>query len=128
MTHRLVIAAVAALLVHAAPAFAQSAPERGLEACATEVAALCQSIEPGRGRTLSCLQESKARLGSACAAAVEVRAVERSTREARMAACRDDADSLCQNVERGGGRRTACLKDNQAKLSPGCASALSSVK
>ena len=105
MTHRLVIAAVAALLVHAAPAFAQSAPERGLEACATEVAALCQSIEPGRGRTLACLQESKARLGPACSAAVDVRA-----------------------VERGGGRRTACLKDNQARLSPGCASALSSVK
>ncbi|MGE5513431.1 MAG: hypothetical protein ACM31O_19550 [Bacteroidota bacterium] len=33
--------------------------------------------------------------------------------------------SLCQNVERGGGRRIACLKENQAKLSSACAEALS---
>ena len=44
-----------------------------------------------------------------------------------MAACRDDIKSLCAGVENGGGRKIACLKENQAKLSTGCQSAIQSV-
>ena len=44
-----------------------------------------------------------------------------------MAACRDDMKALCAGVEKGGGRKIACLKDNQAKLSTGCQAAIQSV-
>lgn len=44
-----------------------------------------------------------------------------------MAACRGDMQTLCGAVERGGGRKIACLKENQAKLSPGCQAAIQAV-
>lgn len=46
---------------------------------------------------------------------------------AAMAACRADMMALCGQVDRGGGRKLACLKDNQAKLSPACRSAIQTV-
>jgi hypothetical protein len=131
MTNPFVIAVAGALVLLPTSAFAQSsAPEqgRGLPACAAEIASLCQSAEPGGGRKLSCLVENKSKLGSECAAAVDIRVAERSARESRMAACRTDLASLCQDAERGSGRRMACLRDNQAKLSPDCASALGTIK
>ncbi len=42
----------------------------------------------------------------------------------RLAACRTDARTFCQNVEAGRGRRLACLVENKDKLSPDCATAL----
>jgi hypothetical protein len=47
---------------------------------------------------------------------------------ANMRACRTDTATFCGAVERGGGRKVKCLMDNQAKLSPDCASAISSVQ
>lgn len=41
----------------------------------------------------------------------------------RMAACRTDVATFCQNAEKGGGRMR-CLKENQAKLSPECQTAV----
>lgn len=41
----------------------------------------------------------------------------------RMAACRTDVATFCQNAEKGGGRMR-CLKENQAKLSPECQAVL----
>lgn len=46
---------------------------------------------------------------------------------AAMAACRGDLASLCASVEKGGGRKIQCLKDNQAKLSTSCQSAIQAV-
>lgn len=46
---------------------------------------------------------------------------------AAMAACKGDMATLCGAVERGGGRKIQCLKDNQAKLSAGCQSAIQAV-
>jgi len=45
-----------------------------------------------------------------------------------MAACRADRDTLCAGVEHGGGRMMQCMKDNYAKLSPGCQSALQAMR
>ena len=42
----------------------------------------------------------------------------------RLAACRVDAQTFCQNVEAGRGRRMACLVENKTKLSPECAQAI----
>lgn len=43
-----------------------------------------------------------------------------ATKGRGMAACRTDAAAFCGSVEAGGGKRMACLKENQAKLSPEC--------
>jgi hypothetical protein len=39
-----------------------------------------------------------------------------------LAACRTDATTLCKDAAKGG--RIACLRQNTAKLSPGCTTAL----
>lgn len=126
MTYRSVIAASAACFLLAAPAAGQSPGElgRSLLGCSTEIASLCQNTEPGRSQQLACLVENRTKLSGECASAVDVRVAERAARKIRMAACRADLASLCRDAERGGGRKMACLRDNQAKLSAGCASAL----
>ncbi len=49
-------------------------------------------------------------------------------KQQRLAACRDDLQSFCATVEKGGGRKVKCLKDNEAKLQPACKTALSEVE
>ena len=39
-------------------------------------------------------------------------------------ACRADAQRLCADVESGGGRKLACLKQHTADLGPACRDAL----
>ena len=39
-------------------------------------------------------------------------------------ACAGDVKTLCPGIEPGGGRLKQCLRDNAAKLSPGCRDAL----
>ena len=41
-----------------------------------------------------------------------------------LAACRSALQTLCADVEKGGGRKVKCLKDNEAKLTPECKTAL----
>ena len=41
-----------------------------------------------------------------------------------MAACRQDVQTLCPNVPRGGGRIAACLKSHASEVSPDCKTAL----
>ena len=63
---------------------------------------------------------------AAAANPIDPAAQERSGRQA-LAACRGDMATLCGNVEKGGGRKLQCLKDNQAKLSAGCQAAIQGV-
>jgi hypothetical protein len=35
-------------------------------------------------------------------------------------ACQPDAERLCANVEKGGGRKLMCLRSHAAELSPAC--------
>jgi hypothetical protein len=41
-----------------------------------------------------------------------------------MAACKQDVQTLCPNVPRGGGRIAACLKSHASEVSPDCKTAL----
>ncbi len=47
---------------------------------------------------------------------------------ASMRACRTDMASFCGSVEKGGGRKVKCLMENQAKISPDCAAAISNAQ
>jgi cysteine rich repeat protein len=148
-----VLQAFAGIALLATPAAAQTAasptPEHGrLSVCRAAIASYCQNVEAGRGRKLDCLIQNKAKLSSDCASVVDARAAARAARggtavaqgpggpseamassgghrHGRLAVCRTDLASFCQDVERGGGRKVACLKENQAKLSSDCAGALS---
>lgn len=41
-----------------------------------------------------------------------------------FAACKPALDTLCANVEKGGGRKIKCLKENESKLTAECKTAL----
>lgn len=43
-------------------------------------------------------------------------------------ACAADVKTLCPSVQPGGGRIMGCLKENAAKVSPGCKTALKEAK
>ena len=45
-------------------------------------------------------------------------------RRAAAEACRADAERLCANVEKGGGRRMMCLREHESQLSPACKTGL----
>jgi hypothetical protein len=45
-----------------------------------------------------------------------------------MKACRPDREKYCAGVEKGGGRVMACMKEHAAELSPGCKSALQTMR
>lgn len=97
--------------------------EGRMAACRTDAAAFCRSAEQGGGR-MRCLRENQAKLSPACQAAILQR---QSQANNLRAACKSDRESLCGNVQRGGGAIMGCLRDNQAKLSAGCSSALSAL-
>lgn len=149
----LVTAALAQQSPPQEPAAKEPRQERGgmvRTACAADIAKLCGSVEAGQGKRFACLVEKKAELSPACLTAVEQRgegprkAGERrgGPKEARgepgegrkgrgngrLAACRTDAATFCQNIEKGKGRRVACLKENSEKLAPACREALAQVK
>lgn len=41
-----------------------------------------------------------------------------------MAACRQDVQTLCPGVQRGGGRIMECLKSHETEISAGCKAAM----
>ncbi len=45
-----------------------------------------------------------------------------------MAACRADAEKLCQDVAPGDGRMATCLTKNEAKVSPKCKDAMAKAR
>ena len=149
-----IVLALGALLVLATSAEAQRAG--GMAACRTDLATFCQSVEAGGGKKVRCLIENQAKLSPDCAATIQTRADKRADRKAdasnaagavvpaqpgaapagaavgepkkkRMGACRADMKALCGDVQKGGGAKIACLRDNTAKLSPDCATVLTSI-
>ncbi len=63
----------------------------------------------------------------AASAPATVSAAEAGPAKQAMAACRGDIVALCGGLEKGGGRKMQCLKDNEAKLSAPCKSAIQAV-
>jgi hypothetical protein len=108
-------------------------------ACRTDMQTLCGTVERGKGKKLACLIENRAKASPECQAAITAvdaaragKAADKAAKRAeggkrgakgrgKMAVCRADSKALCADVKRGGGRKLACLKANEAKLSPDCA-------
>lgn len=118
--------------------------------CRNDFMAQCSGVTPGGQAALSCLQQHSASLSPACqqsvaalggssvgggapmttapqAAAPAMRSF--SPREELMVmrqSCGPDFRALCRMVPLGGGRGIACLRDNFARVSPGCKRVLTS--
>ncbi len=107
------------LLRPAGPAQAQEQGARG--ACKADVEKLCKDVKPGEGRIAKCLKRNEADVSPGCKDAM---AQMHDKMQAFMEACGDDAKQYCQGVKRGHGRILKCLKENEAKLSEGCRTAM----
>lgn len=127
----------------AAPDGRQSSERRegraAMGACRADMQTLCGTVERGKGQKLACLIENRAKASPECQSAITAvetarsgKAADRAAKRAeggkggkggkgKMAVCRADSKALCADVERGGGRKLACLKANEAKLTPDCA-------
>jgi hypothetical protein len=116
--------------------------------CRSDFMAQCSGVTPGGQAALSCLQQHSASLSPACqqsvaalggssagdsapmtkpATAPAIRSF--SPREELIVmrrSCGPDFRALCRMVPLGGGRGIACLRDNFARVSPGCQRVLSS--
>lgn len=53
---------------------------------------------------------------------------EDAAKQKRFEACRDDLKTYCASVEKGGGRKVKCLKENEAKLSASCKATLADIE
>jgi Cysteine rich repeat len=106
-------------------------------ACRADMQTLCGTVERGKGKKLACLIENRAKASPECQTAITAvetvrasKAADKAAKRAegggkrgkgKMAACRADSKAICADVEKGGGRKVACLKANEAKLTPDCA-------
>jgi hypothetical protein len=94
-----------------------------LTTCRAVMRELCKNVKPGHGRRTQCLVAHLDEFPTICAGAL--RAIElRRAQRAHLSACSTDMETLCANVPRGRKAVVPCLQQNQAKLSPQCASAL----
>ncbi|MEO1459479.1 MAG: cysteine rich repeat-containing protein [Pseudomonadota bacterium] len=107
-----------------APASAQSV----LEACAEDIATYCASVEPGHGRIAACLYAHETTISEGCDAATGETSDILDTFFARLRevyeACGPDAARFCSDVETGGGRVLACLKENESEIESACAAVI----
>ncbi|SFJ17739.1 hypothetical protein SAMN04515648_3020 [Phyllobacterium sp. CL33Tsu] len=122
--------------------------------CRNDFMAQCSGVQPGGQAALSCLQQHSSSLSSACKSAVAAiggssapaagattpapaatapaaaaPAAKAFTPREEMAIarqeCGPDFRAFCRSVALGGGRGIACLRENMARLSPGCQKVLS---
>lgn len=106
----------------------QARMEEFNEACKADVEQHCRDVAPGKGRVMGCLRKNEANLSAGCREQVAKMDAQRERAHQRMhaaaEACKDDARQYCADIKRGGGRMMRCLKDNEAKLSQNCRTAL----
>lgn len=98
-------------------AFTIPALAEGTDPCAADVQKFCSDIQPGNGRIVACLKAHENDLSGACKQQGE--ALKQKV-QSFMAACQEDSDKYCKDVQPGAGRKIQCLKDNVASLSPDC--------
>ncbi|PLX37719.1 MAG: hypothetical protein C0606_05435 [Hyphomicrobiales bacterium] len=112
--------ALAVSVFASAPASAQGV----WEACEADVAKLCEGVEPGNGRILSCIYAHENSISEKCGEEfadfgdlLDAVFFEVAT---AFATCAPDLEKHCSDVAAGGGRLLTCLHDVQPKLEPEC--------
>ena len=89
--------------------------------CAADVARLCGGVQPGGRAIVRCLKAHESELSPACQArrAAHARRM-KAKMDALRAACGQDLQQFCSDIQPGGGRLVACLKAHGPDLSPAC--------
>lgn len=117
MKSRLIPMLAAALIASAGLAATATAEARG--ACRDAIHELCG--EPGTPGFRDCVREKKDELPEECR---EKLARKRAHWKKKAAACREDVEKLCGDVEPGEGRVRTCIREHRDELSEGCRQAL----
>jgi hypothetical protein len=99
-----------------------NASAHAAEGCAPDIEKFCAGVPPGGGAINACLQQHEAELSAACA---NLRQSIKDGLDAFAKACGADIKARCAKARPGGGRILACLKQNEASLSPECKSRIS---
>ena|SRR5579872_5842913 len=85
--------------------------------CAADIQKFCAGVQPGGGAIAQCLKAHQADLSEAC----KERGEELKQKfQSFTAACQEDLQKYCKDVQPGAGRKIKCLKDNAANLAPNC--------
>lgn len=126
---KLLYAATTLALTLATVAAQAQNPKAAMAACAADMKSLCGTVAPGGGARMRCLNENETKLSADCKSAM---AAIKSARVAVRDACKSDMTSLCASTTteaKAGksGKGMSCLRENQARLSKGCADALAAV-
>ncbi len=133
----LVVAAPVALAQQVQPpaATAQAGSKSGFAACKADIQTLCKDAPSGLFGRIQCLKSNQDKLSSECMGAIatilgivqtKAAAVENAPRP--LQACQQDLAAVCPDLKAGDAGRMRCLRDNSAKLSPGCSAALKTVR
>jgi hypothetical protein len=97
--------------------------------CRADVERLCAGVQRGEGRLRSCVRSHLSELSAACREHLEH--VEQSFRSGfaprLILACKVELETLCKDVEPGGGRWRRCLGENTGRLSEPCQRLLESI-
>lgn len=97
------------------PAYAQASP------CADDVQKFCKDVAAGGGARYQCLKRHEKDLSEACKK--HVADMGQKVRGVR-AACWDDIERVCGEVQPGRGRIYQCLREHESELSEPCKAAL----
>lgn len=114
---------------------AQGGGKAGFSACKADIQTLCRDAPSGLMGRIQCLKTNQDKLSPECMGAVtsilgvvqaKVATVDNAPRP--LQACQQDLASLCPDLKTGEGGRMRCLRDNSAKLSLGCSTALKAAR
>ncbi len=101
-------------------------------ACAKDIKKYCQTVTPGEGRLIYCMQAHEDKISPQCAYELEesLSSVEVSADGLKnaIAACHAEIAGVCGKVTPGQGRVAACLIENKSTASKECADAIQKVE
>ncbi len=107
-----------------AVAKAEAALAKVKAACAQDVKSFCSTVTPGEGRLLLCIMAHEDKMSDACfdSMLTVVEGVDLAISNVRRAAaaCDEDIEKHCADVELGKGRIVQCLIDKKAEISTPC--------
>ena len=101
-------------------------------ACANEIKKYCNTVTPGEGRMVYCMQAHEDKISAKCAyelgdAATNVQAAADVLKDA-VIACKAEIIGVCGKTVPGQGRIAACLIANKSTASAGCVEAVRKVE
>jgi hypothetical protein len=85
--------------------------------CKADLQRLCPDIDPAGTGAQACLKENISDLSTGCKENIQKLM---SALQSFGEACGQDVQTLCSEVNPGGGRILKCLKENKASVSAGC--------